>query len=118
MLTLLLAASACDRRNAQQPTAVTRAVSAPVSLDERLLETLDDRRQWRSNAVKIWLTNPTVATDLSSSKHKSVRVHAWPHNQNDFNTAMMRLNGGDILYAITDNEFEELRTRAAAEKIP
>jgi hypothetical protein len=75
------------------------------------LRPLGSRRQWPSNAVRIWLENPTVAIDITSSDHKPVRVHAWGHNENDYNTAMMRLDEGDVLYAISNAEFEELRTR-------
>lgn len=64
--------------------------------------------------MKIWLKNPTVATELASAADRVVRVHAWPASQNDFATAMMRLDEGDVLYALTEGEFEELRARAGA----
>ena len=118
--TLLVAFGACDSRDARQSPRQppTRAATRPASLDDRLLGTLDGRRQWPSNAVKIWLKNPTVSLEMRSSDNRPVRVQAWAHNQNDYNTAMMRLNEGDVLYAITNAEFEELRTRAAGERAP
>jgi hypothetical protein len=111
VLALLVAGGGCDARNAQRPREAGQPATIPASLDERLLATLNSRRQWPSNAVKIWLKNPAVEIDLTSSGRNSVRVHAWPRNANDFNTAMMRLVEGNVLYAITDTEFEELRTR-------
>jgi hypothetical protein len=108
----------CDRRDAQPPPPARQPATAPASLDDRLLGTLDRRRQWSSNGVKIWLKHPTVALDVKATDGKPVRLHVWGDNENDYNTAMMRLNEGAVLYAITKAELEELRTRATGPKVP
>lgn len=118
IVALLIAASGgCDGRDAQTPQPEGQPATAPASLADRLLGTLSSRRQWPSDAVKIWLKNPTVALDVKVTDGKRIRLHAWGDNENDYNTAMMRLNEGDVLYAITKAEFEELRTRAAGAKV-
>lgn len=83
------------------------------SLEERLLENLAARRTWKTNGVKIWLANPTVSVVLTTKDRKRVEVHAWPENQNDFNIAMMRIDRGDVLYAITAQEYQQLVARTA-----
>src|SRR4051812_19179747 len=115
---LLASTSGGDNRDTSKPQQSAQPATAPASLDGRLLGSLDSRRQWPSNAVKIWLKNPTVALDVQATDGEPIRLHAWGDNENDYNTAMMRLNEGDVLYAITKAEFEELRTRAAAAKVP
>jgi hypothetical protein len=116
---LLAATSGCNGRDAQQkPQPSTQPATVPVLLDDRLLGNLDRRRQWPSNAVKISLKSPTVALDVKTTDGKLVLLHAWGDHENDYNTALMRLNEGDVLYAITKAEFEELRTRAADGKVP
>lgn len=84
------------------------------SLAQRLLIGLDDRETWPSDGVKVWLKNPTVSATLSLPGGDPVEVHAWAGNENDFNAAMMRLNQGDTLYAITDDEFLMLKERQAS----
>src|SRR5687767_9941397 len=84
------ASGGCDGRDAQTPQPAGNPATAPVSLDDRLLGTLDSRRQWPSTAVKIWLKNPTVALEVKATDGKAIRVHAWVNNENDYNTAMMR----------------------------
>jgi len=119
VLTMLVAAGGgCDDRDTHARRAAGQTATVPASLDDRLLGNLDSRRQWPSNAVKIWLKNTTVALDVKATDGKAVRLHAWGDNENDYNTAMMRLNEGDVLYSITKAEFEELRTRAAGAKVP
>jgi hypothetical protein len=121
MLTLIVVAGACDRREDARPPpspAQVTTTAASRALDERLLGNLATRRQWSSNALKVWLKNPTVATTIISADRKSVRIRAWGHNENDYNTAIMRLDAGDVLYAITKDEFDELWARAAAGKVP
>jgi len=121
MLTLLVAVGACDRpeeARLSQPPAEPTTTAESQPLEEWLLGTLGSRRQWSSNAVKISLNNPNLATTITSPNRKLVRVHAWDHNENDYNTAMVRLDEGDVLYAITNAEFEELHARALAGKMP
>jgi hypothetical protein len=115
---LVAAGGGCDGRDAQTPQPAGQPATAPASLDDRLLGTLGSRRQWPSNAVKVWLKKPTVALDVKATDGRPIRLHAWGDNANDYNTAMMRLNEGAVLYAITEAEFEELRTRAAGAKAP
>lgn len=117
ILAILIAVGGCDDRGATNPQPAAQFAAATASLDERLLQTLDSRRQWPSNAVKIWLKNPTVALEVKATDGKTIRLHAWGCNENDYNIAMMRLNDGDVLYAITNAEFEEFRIRAAASEI-
>lgn len=114
---LVATGGGCDRRGAQTPQPAPPA-TAPGSLDNRLLRDLDSRRQWPTNAVKVWLKNPTIALDIKPADGKPLRLHAWARNENDYHTAMMRLDGGDVLYALTDAEFEELCARAAAATVP
>jgi hypothetical protein len=115
-------AFACDRGDdagrSQPGGQSSTAAAASRPLDERLLSSLDGRRQWPVNSAKVWLGNPTVATGLRSSGGRTVLVHAWGRDETDYNTAMMRVARGDVLYALTDAEFEELRARAAARKSP
>lgn len=47
----------------------------------------------------------------STPMGKSVIVHAWAANENDFNVAMMRLDGGLVLHEITEVEWGELQRR-------
>ncbi len=79
-----------------------------------LVNNLDKRRQWKTVDVKIAVTNPTVELAVTPRQSEKVRVRAWSHSDNDFNTAMMRLDDGD-LYAITEDEFNELSRRAGNE---
>ena len=83
-------------------------------LEERLLEELAARRTWKTGHVKIWLQNPTVSVVLTTRDGQQVEVHAWPENQNDYNVAMMRIDRGDVLYAMTAQEYQELAARGAA----
>jgi hypothetical protein len=112
--TLLLAIIVgCDQDSQTQPAPSSQPANVPLA--ERLLDDVGRRRHWASNAVKIWLSNPTVRITLAPAGRKPVQVHAWGSNENDFRTAMMRMDQGDVLYAITDAEFDELRS-AAKEK--
>jgi hypothetical protein len=115
---LLAATSGCDDRDARKPQQSAQPATVPTSLDGRLLGSPDSRRQWPGTAEKIWLKNPTVALDVKATDGKPVRLHARGENENDYNSAMTRLNEGAVLYAITQAEFEELRTRAAAAQVP
>ena len=81
----------------------------PKILAQRLLKYQEDRKTWPSNGVKILLKNPMVSVLLSLPNQKPVEVHAWSNNSNDFSTAMMRLDEGDLLYQITDEEFRLLK---------
>jgi hypothetical protein len=123
ILTVLALAVGCESREdgrRSEPPA-TSPTAAAGSLDERLLESLARRRQWPANSVKVWLSNPTVATQITqvtSSGRRSVLVHAWGGNENDYNTPMIRLDRGDVLYAVTNAELDELRARAAVDSRP
>lgn len=115
LIVLLLAGlNGCGDDSLPGSTAAQPSDSSPQvspSLAERLLSSLDERETWPSNGVKIWLKNPTVSVTLSLPDDDPVEVHAWAHNENDFNIAMMRLDRGDTLYAITDDEFQALKKR-------
>jgi len=106
--------TACDRRSEELPSAVGSShagANAARSLEGRLFDGLSERRCWATSAVKIHLKRPTVSKVLSTKDGRSVVVDAWPSNENDFSVAMMRLDDGDTLYAITDQEWNELRAR-------
>src|SRR4051794_15450427 len=80
-LALLAATGGCDSRDARKPQPSAQPATAPASLDARLLGSLDSRRQWPSNVVKIWLKNPTVALDVKTTDGNPVRLHAWGDNE-------------------------------------
>ena len=114
---VFVAASGCDiaRRSSEVVSrARPKTSNGLAALDTRLWTDLATRRQWPVGGVKIWLKNPTVATEIRSVDGKNVRVHAWAENENDFNVAMMRLDEGPTLYAITRAEFEEVRDRGGS----
>ncbi len=75
-----------------------------------IISSLEGRRTWGSNAVKIWLKNPTVvvAAEVNNRKHF---LHAWPANENDDHVPMLRVDGGDSLYQLTAAEFELLLSK-------
>ncbi|MEX2212740.1 MAG: hypothetical protein WD768_01345 [Phycisphaeraceae bacterium] len=118
---LLLSLVGCGDKSTPSPSS-SRVTDTDVrpssSLAERILTHLDDRETWPSNGVKIWLTNPTASVVLSLPDDDPVEVHAWAKNENDFHVAMMRLDRGDTLYAITDDEFLALQDRQAPSVVP
>lgn len=95
-------------------TEIELSSDSPQSHDSRLLNGIERRRNWPSNTVKIWLANPTISTTLMRSDGRHVVVHAWGRHENDYNTAMMRLDSCDLLYAITEAEFVALRSLTSA----
>ncbi len=105
---LLSGLAACDREaDTAAPTPSVQAASART-LGDRLLTGLDARTQWSTRHVKINLSGPWITASFVDPEGKNVLVHAWPKTQNDFNVPMMRLDGGAVLYAMTDAEWEEL----------
>jgi len=93
-------------------------VQSSPSLAQRMLINLGDRATWPSNSVKIWLENPTVSVALSLPENDPVDVYAWAKNENDFNVAMMQIDRGSTLYAITDDEFLALKVRQDSAAVP
>ncbi len=75
---------------------------------KRLTSNLKNRRTWKITQVKIWLNNPSIVITFKQPNSKQINIHAWPENQNDFNVPMMRLDFGEDLYKLTENEYEEL----------
>lgn len=112
VVSLLMIGASCDRRD--KPGANPSATDAPDELAERLLGSAATRRQWPAYSVKMWLAKPTVAVTLRAPGGRSVRFDAWSAGENDYNTPMMRIDGGDMLLAITRGEFEELKSRAGS----
>jgi hypothetical protein len=91
--------------------AVAQQVATAPHLEETLLTGLERRRRWPSKgAVKIWITNPTVAVVLHHDGGDLV-IHAWGSNEKHFNVAMMWVDEGPTLYAITEEEWQALRSR-------
>lgn len=74
---------------------------------------LGERQQWRVGTVKVWLARPSITARVNSGG-RSVVVHAWAANENDFNVPMMRLDEGDTLYAATDQELQTLKSLGPA----
>lgn len=101
----------CERRTDSNLSNDDQTMTSLGDLDERLLTGLEARRQWKTTGVKVQLARPTITVSLKDSQGTSVIVHPWPSRENDFNIAMMRLDSGPILYAITNDEWEELRLR-------
>lgn len=106
--------ASCERQSAPATVDVEKSASRGserIALDEQLLTGLGERRKWSSSGVKIHLKKPTVETVLTATGGKAVVVHAWGPNENDFNVAMMRLDSGPVLYAITEEEWREIQGR-------
>lgn len=102
----------CDRSDSASPPPAAGPMAtsdSSRSLYQRLVEEKAHRQSWPAQAVKIPLNNPDFTISLMSSHHKPVKIDAWNQNQNDFHVAMMRIDDGDALYAITEVEYEELR---------
>lgn len=111
--TVILTFSIIGCSNESAPTPPVGSKLAPETrtiptLEQRLFNDIDQRRTWPVSGVKIWLANPTVSARLSMPDNTPVLVHAWGSNENDFNVAMMRLDEGETLYAITEKEFWKL----------
>ena len=77
------------------------------------LRGLEGRKRWPVKFVKVNSSVPEIRARIMSPSGQSVEVHAWQHN--DFNTPMMRLDSSDLLYALTDFEFETLCAVAASQ---
>jgi hypothetical protein len=57
---------------------------------------------------------PAIELSLRDPAGKRVDLQAWPSDRNDFNVAVMRLDGGSLLYEISAQEWEALRMLSAS----
>jgi hypothetical protein len=105
---LALAPLSCERTSAP---AVVESAAAHEAVAGALLQDVDKRKTWPVRSVKFHASQPELRVQLKSSAGEAVELHAWRHN--DFDTPMMRLNSGDVLYALTESEFASLRAVAA-----
>jgi len=80
-----------------------------------LLRDLSTRKTWAVGSVKAHIAVPELRARVLSPTGEYVDVHAWRHN--DFDTPMMRIDGGDLLYALTESEFETLRAVAESQAL-
>lgn len=108
----LVAGPGCGNETGNAPSNKSKDASSQNSNGQSdssqvvlLLNTLDNREEWPSSGVKIWLKNPTVSVSLSRNDGPNTLIHAWSSDENDYGVAMIRVNEGDMLYAITDDEF-------------
>ena len=76
---------------------------------DQLISSLDGRRSWSVTGVKIHLKSPDVVVTCGPLSGTHNTIHAWPENQNDFNVPMIRINAGNILYQISEDEFSKLK---------
>lgn len=90
------------------------AVAASDRLGDSIAASLAPRRQWKVDEVKVSLRSPDVTAELERFAGGALRVEAWRASNNDFHTPMIRVDGGELLYAITEEELAELSRHAPA----
>ncbi len=79
-----------------------------------ILATLGSRRGWKVSTVKIDLAAPELVVTGGASDGDSMLLHAWPANQNDRDVPMIRIDHGDRLYELTEDEYNSLVRSSAA----
>lgn len=103
---LLVHLAGCGEGGRSQQNIAQRQVTAKAEVSATsIVETLAGRRTWPSSGVKIWLRNPTVVITCKNGDGNSAILHAWDGNENDFGVPMARINSGDTLYQLTQEEF-------------
>lgn len=84
------------------------ATDQGVNVVDRLINSLEGREVWAGDSVKIFLSNPNVIVTNRHPAGNLTIIHALPDTQNDFHVPMIRVNSGDNLYEISDEEYAEL----------
>ena len=96
---------AAQLRDATPPLHSPSSNAVPLGIADRLLDTLDTRKQMLPKFVKFHASKPEVTVTLAGRDGISRRIDAW--RGTDYGP-MMRFDGADLLHAITQSEYEEL----------
>jgi hypothetical protein len=96
--------SACSKKPEQTKRP---EIEQDIHIVDQLVSSLDGRRSWASNVVKIHLKVPEVVVTSRPPTGSPNVVHAWEHN--DYSVPMIRIDSGEALYQISKEEFSQLK---------